>query len=368
MPVGSQATVKGLTPQHLRDIGVKMILSNNYHLYLRPGTDIVQKMGGLHKFMDWDGAILTDSGGFQIFSLAKLREINSDGVNFRSHIDGSLHFITPELATQYQEALGSDVAMAFDICPSHLDKQEKIKEAMDTTHKWALRCLNAHRRPDQALFGIVQGGFNPQWRLESAKYLTSLDFPGYAIGGLSLGEPKELTNQMLEITLPALPANKARYLMGVGTPEDILSGVELGVDMFDCVLPTRIARNGALFSNQGRLNIRNARWKEEPAPLDPECKCYLCRHFSAAYLHHLFRAEELLAYTLATIHNLTFMHNFMIKVRTAISQGEFKAFKNDFLGHYQTTDETVRLAQKQKWLENFEANRNSLDQHNQGDK
>ncbi len=354
MPVGSQATVKGLTPQHLRDIGIKMILANNYHLFLRPGTDIVQKMGGLHKFMDWDGAILTDSGGFQIFSLARLRDINSDGVKFRSHIDGTEHFITPELATQYQEALGADVIMAFDICPSHLDKEDKIREAMETTHKWAERCLKAHQRDDQALFGIVQGGLNPQWRLESARFLTALDFPGYAVGGLSLGEPKEATNQMLDVTLPALPENKARYLMGVGSPEDILSGVELGVDMFDCVLPTRIARNGALFSAGGRLNIRNARWKEECGPLDPDCNCYLCRHFSAAYLHHLFRAEELLAYTLATIHNLTFLNNFMVKVRKSISIGEFKTFKEDFLGHYQTTNETVRIAQKQKWLENWE--------------
>ena len=368
MPVGSQATVKGLTPQQLREIGVKMILANNYHLFLRPGTEIVQKMGGLHRFMDWDGAILTDSGGFQIFSLARLRDINADGVKFRSHIDGSEHFITPELATQYQEALGADVIMAFDICPSHLDKAEKIREAMETTHKWAERCLKTHRRPDQALFGIVQGGFNPQWRLESARVLTGLDFPGYAVGGLSLGEPKETTNQILDITLPALPENKARYLMGVGSPEDILNGVELGVDMFDCVLPTRVARNGALFSAAGRLNIRNARWKEEPGPLDPDCNCYLCRHFSAAYLHHLFRAEELLAYTLATIHNLTFMHNFMIKVRQTISEGDFKAFKADFLGHYQTTNETVRIAQKQKWLKNWEAERPVAENEGQEEK
>jgi queuine tRNA-ribosyltransferase len=355
MPVGSQATVKGLTPQQLRDIGVKMILSNNYHLYLRPGTEIVRRMGGLHRFMDWDGAILTDSGGFQIFSLARLRDINPEGVKFKSHIDGSEHFITPELATQYQEALGADVIMAFDVCPSHLEKEDKIHAAMETTHRWAERCLKVHQRPDQALFGIVQGGFNPQWRLESVQVMTALDFPGYAVGGLSLGEPKEMTHRMLEVTLPALPNHKARYLMGVGSPEDILDGVEMGVDMFDCVLPTRVARNGALFSPAGRLNIRNARWKEESGPLDPGCPCYACRHFSAAYLHHLFRAEELLAYTLATIHNLTFLHNLMINVRQSIEQGDFKAFKEDFLGRYQTTDETVRLAQKEKWLKNWEA-------------
>ncbi|HSW57547.1 MAG TPA: tRNA guanosine(34) transglycosylase Tgt [Dehalococcoidales bacterium] len=357
MPVGSQATVKGVTPQQLGDIGIKMILCNNYHLYLRPGVETVQKMGGLHRFMHWDGAILTDSGGFQIFSLARLREIDSEGVKFRSHIDGSEHFITPELATQYQEALGADVIMALDICPSHQEGELKVREAMDITHRWALRCLKAHRRPDQALFGIIQGGFNPKWRLESVNALTAMGFAGYAVGGLSLGEPKEQTRQIVQLTCPALPENKARYLMGVGSPEDILFGVECGVDMFDCVLPTRVARNGAVFSPAGRLNIRNARWKEEPGPLDAGCSCYLCRNFSAAYLHHLFRAEELLGYTLATLHNLTFLHNFMHKIREAIAANDFEAFKADFLGGYQTTDENIRLAQKQKWLEN----RQSLD-------
>jgi queuine tRNA-ribosyltransferase len=354
MPVGSQATVKAVLPEQLQDIGVKMILSNTYHLYLRPGHEIVRNMGGLHRFMNWNGAILTDSGGFQIFSLARLREINEEGVKFRSHIDGSEHFITPELDIQFQEALGADVIMALDICPSHQDKPEKVKEATDRTHRWAVRCLKAHSRTDQALFGIIQGGFNPEWRLESAKYISSLDFPGYALGGLSLGEPKELTQQMINLTLPVLPENKPRYLMGVGSPEDILNGVAQGIDMFDSVLPTRVARNGALFTDQGRLNIRNARWKEEAAPIDPACNCYTCRHFSSAYLHHLFRAEELLAYTLATLHNLTFMHNFMVRVRDSISKGTFKAFKEDFLSGYQSTDEQVRLAQKQKWLDNWE--------------
>lgn len=354
MPVGSQATVKAMTPAQLRDIDIKMILSNTYHLYLRPGVEIVQKMGGLHRFMDWDGAILTDSGGFQIFSLSRLREISDEGVKFRSHIDGSEHFITPESDIEFQEALGADVIMALDICPSHQDSPVKVKEATERTHKWALRCLKAHRRPDQALFGIIQGGFNPEWRLESARVISSMDFPGYALGGLSLGEPKELTQQMIDLTLPVLPENKPRYLMGVGSPEDILNGVAQGIDMFDSVLPTRVARNGALFTAGGRLNIRNARWKEEAAPIDPACNCYTCRHFSTAYLHHLFRAEELLAYTLSTIHNLTFMHNFMIQVRESIAQGRFNAFKQDFLSGYQSTDEKVRLAQKQKWLDNWE--------------
>jgi queuine tRNA-ribosyltransferase len=331
-----------------------MILSNTYHLYLRPGVEIVRKMGGLHRFMDWHGAILTDSGGFQIFSLARLRELTDEGVKFRSHIDGSEHFITPERAVEFQEALGADVIMALDVCPSHQDRPEKIREAMARTHKWAERCLNARRRPDQALFGIVQGGFNPEWRLESARYLSALEFPGYAIGGLSLGEPKEITLSMLDVTVPALPENKPRYLMGVGSPEDILNGVARGIDMFDSVLPTRVARNGALFTDGGRVNIRNTRWKEEAAPVDSTCNCYTCRHFSAAYLHHLFRAEELLAYTLATIHNLTFMHNFMVRVRKSLEEGAFTEFKEEFLAGYRVTDEATRLAQKQKWLEKWD--------------
>jgi queuine tRNA-ribosyltransferase len=354
MPVGSQATVKAVTTQALRDIGVKMILSNTYHLYLRPGVDIIKKMGGLHKFMDWDRAILTDSGGFQIFSLSRLREINDQGVKFRSHIDGSEHFITPESDIQFQESIGADVIMALDICPSFQDKPEKVKEATERTHKWAERCLKAQSRPDQALFGIVQGGFNPEWRRESARIISSLEFPGYAIGGLSLGEPKDMTQNMVDITTPLLPENKPRYLMGVGSPEDILNGVAQGIDMFDSVLPTRVARNGALFTSNGRLNIRNAMWKEVEAPLDPTCNCYMCRHYSAAYIHHLFRAEELLAYTLATIHNLKFMYNFMIQVRESLAHEGFNDFKKDFLAGYQSTDEKVRLAQKQKWLDNWE--------------
>jgi queuine tRNA-ribosyltransferase len=354
MPVGSQATVKALTPEHLKEIGVRMLLSNTYHLYLRPGVDIIHKFGGLHRFMDWAGVILTDSGGFQIFSLSHLRDLSEEGVKFRSHIDGSEHFISPELAIHLQEALGADIIMALDICPAFQDSPEKVREAMERTHRWAKRCLNAHKRTDQALFGIVQGGFNPEWRSESARYLASLDFPGYAIGGLSLGEPKELTRGMIDLTAPLLPPDKPRYLMGVGSPEDILDGVSRGIDMFDCVLPTRVARNGGLFTAGGRLNIRNAVWKDTLEPVDPACNCYTCRRFSAAYLHHLFRSEELLAFTLATIHNLTFMHNFMARIREAIAQSTFNDFKDNFLRNYQTTDEKVRIAQKQKWLDNRE--------------
>jgi queuine tRNA-ribosyltransferase len=364
MPVGSQATVKAITPEHLREIGIKMILANTYHLYLRPGIDIVKKMGGLHRFMDWDRAILTDSGGFQIFSLSRLRQISDEGVKFRSHIDGSEHFITPESDILFQEGLGADVIMALDICPSFQDPQDKVKEATDRTHKWAERCIKAQTRVDQALFGIVQGGFNPELRRESARIISSLDFPGFAIGGLSLGEPKEITRNMVDITTSLLPESKPRYLMGVGSPEDILSGVAQGIDMFDSVLPTRVARNGALFTAKGRLNIRNAIWKEVPFPVDPSCNCYMCRHFSAAYIHHLFRAEELLAYSLATIHNIQFMFDFMIKIRQSLTQGNFNDFKKEFLAGYQITDEQVRISQKQKWIENWEARQSDLESQN----
>jgi queuine tRNA-ribosyltransferase len=356
MPVGSQATVKAVTPQHLRDIGINMILSNNYHLYLRPGTEVISKLGGLHRFMDWERVILTDSGGFQIFSLSRLREINEEGVKFRSHIDGSEHTITPERAVQLQEALGADIIMVLDICPSLQDRQEKVKEATERTHRWAERCLRAHTRLDQALFGIVQGGFSHELRRESARFISSLGFPGYAIGGLSLGETKESTFEIIDITAPLLPVDKPRYLMGVGSPDDILHGVSLGIDMFDSVLPTRVARNGGLYTARGRLNIRNSAWKGESQPVDPKCNCYTCHHFSAAYLHHLFCADELLAYTLATIHNLTFMHNFMAQVRESIAQGTFNSYKDSFLSSFRAPDEKVRIAQKKKWQEKWKSN------------
>lgn len=356
MPVGTQATVKAVTPQMLRDAGIKMILSNTYHLYLRPGVEIIRKLDGLHRFMDWDGAILTDSGGFQIFSLARLREVNEEGVKFRSHIDGGEHFLTPELVILLQEELGADVAMVLDICPSFLDSPETVKEATERTHRWAERCLKSHSRADQALFAIVQGGFSPEFRQDSARILSSMHFPGYAIGGLSLGEPKELTYQIIDITVPLLPADRPRYLMGVGSPDDILNGVARGIDLFDSVLPTRIARNGGIFTAGGRINIRNAEWKDRESPVDPNCKCYACRHFSAAYLHHLFRAEELLAYTLATVHNLTFMQNFMEQIRESIARGTFNAYREDFLAGYRVPDEKVRLVQKRKWQEKWDWN------------
>jgi queuine tRNA-ribosyltransferase len=328
-----------------------MVLANTYHLYLRPGIEVVAKLGGLHKFMGWDGAILTDSGGYQIFSLAPLRRISDEGVTFRSHIDGSEHFITPELIIQFQEALGADIIMVLDECTAYGDSLEKVQKAMLRTHQWAERCQKAQQRCDQALYAIIQGGIFPQLRRQSAEYLTSLEFSGYAIGGLSVGEPKEVTLAIVEETVAWLPENKPRYLMGVGSPEDIVEGVARGIDIFDSALPTRVARNGALFTWQGRRNIRNAIFSHMEQPIVLECECYTCRNFSAAYLHHLFKCEELLAYRLATIHNLSFIQNLMHKIRDAILNGTFNTFKDDFWASYQPTDEQARVSQKQKWLQ-----------------
>jgi len=350
LPVGSQATVKALTPEEVKDIGLRMVLANTYHLYLRPSIDVIEKMGGLHRFMAWEGAMLTDSGGYQIFSLAPLCRVGDDGVTFRSHIDGSEHFMTPELAIQYQEALGADVIMVLDECPAYGDSLEKVRKAVSRTHQWAERCRQVHQRPDQALYAIVQGGTFSELRRQSAECLTALDFAGYAIGGLSIGEPKEVTLAMTEETVAFLPENKPRYLMGVGSPEDIVEGVARGIDIFDSALPTRVARNGALFTGQGRRNIRNAAFRRVDKPVDPDCDCYTCRTFSAAYLSHLFRSEELLAYRLATIHNLRFNSNLMQKIRSAILDGTFNAFRDNFLSTYKPADEQTRFEQKQKWL------------------
>ncbi len=327
-----------------------MVLANTYHLYLRPGIATIEKMGGLHKFMAWDRAILTDSGGYQIFSLASLRQVSDDGVIFRSHIDGSQHLITPELVIQFQEALGADIIMVLDECPAYNDSFEKVSRAMSRTHQWAERCQRAQKRSDQVLYAIVQGGVFPQLRHQSAEYLTSLGFSGYAIGGLSLGEPKKVTLTMTEETVALLPENKPRYLMGIGSPEDLLEGIARGVDIFDSALPTRVARNGAFFTWQGRHNIGNTIYSQMEQPIDLDCDCYTCRTFSAAYLHHLFNCNELLAYRLATIHNLSFISNLMRKVRNAILSGTFNAFKDNFLTSYKPTDEQLRLNQKQKWL------------------
>jgi len=357
LPVASQGTVKTLTPEEVKGIGITMVLANTYHLYLRPGIDVIAGMGGLHKFMAWDKAVLTDSGGYQIFSLAPLRRVNDEGVVFRSHIDGSEHLITPELAIQFQEALGADIIMVLDECPAYDDSLAKVQAAVRRTHQWAERCQRAQKRRDQALYAIVQGGVLPELRHQSAEYLTSLDFPGYAIGGLSLGEPKQITLTMIEETVALLPENKPRYLMGMGSPEDIIEGVARGIDIFDSALPTRVARNGALFTRLGRVNIRNAAYSRMEQPIETDCVCYTCRTFSAAYLHHLFNSQELLAYRLATIHNLTFISQLMQNVRDAIQNGTSRSFQGEFLAGYQPTDEQTRLEQKQKWLKSRDLSR-----------
>ncbi|MDD5082025.1 MAG: tRNA guanosine(34) transglycosylase Tgt [Dehalococcoidales bacterium] len=350
LPVGSQGAVKTLTPEEVRVVGAGMLLANTYHLYLRPGIATIEKMGGLHKFMGWDGAILTDSGGYQVFSLASLRQVGDEGVVFQSHIDGSRHFLTPESVVQFQEALGADIIMVLDECPGIDAGREEVARAMTRTHLWAARCQRAQKRENQALYAIVQGGIFPELRRQSAEHLTSLDFPGYGIGGLSLGEPKKVTWAITEETVSLLPQSKPRYLMGVGSPEDIVEGVARGVDIFDCALPTRIARNGALFTGQGRRNIHNSLYGGMELPVDPDCDCYTCRTYSAAYVHHLFKSGELLAYRLATIHNLRYISNLMRRIRKAILGGTFTSFRADFLANYQPTDEQVRLEQKQRWL------------------
>jgi len=349
LPVGSQGTIKTLTPEELEGIGVTIILGNTYHLYLRPGIDTIERLGGLHRYMVWDGPILTDSGGYQIFSLAPLCQVTDDGVIFRSHIDGGEHRLTPESVVELQERLGADIIMTLDECPAYNEGVTKVREAVERTCRWAERCRRHHRSSDQLLFAIVQGGIFAQLRQQSAISVTSLDFPGYAIGGLSLGEPKEVTWSMVDETTPFLPHDKPRYLMGVGSPEDIIEGVSRGIDLFDSALPTRVARNGALFTMEGRQNIRKAIYKSREGPIDTGCDCYTCRTFSAAYLHHLFKCEELLAYRLATIHNLRFITRLIQRLRDAIQEDTFPKFRNDFLNRYQVTDEEVRLVQKQKW-------------------
>ncbi len=349
-PVGSQATVKAVTPDELVASEVKMILSNMYHLYLRPGIDVIHNLGGLHRFMSWEKPILTDSGGYQIFSLAHLCKVTDEGVLFRSHLDGSEHFITPELAMKYEEALGADIIMALDECSPHDSEMAKVQQATERTHSWAERCLKAHVKNRQALYGIVQGGMFPRLRRESAQFISGLGFAGYAIGGLSLGEPKEVTFSMTEETVQLLPEDKPRYLMGVGAPEDIIECIARGIDIFDSALPTRVARNGAIFTRTGRHNITNTCYEKSDCALDDDCDCYTCRNFSTAYLHHLFKSRELLAYRLATIHNLRFMMHLVDDIRLAIEQGKFPDFRTDFLNNYQTTDEEVRLHQKSKWL------------------
>jgi queuine tRNA-ribosyltransferase len=327
-----------------------MILCNAYHLYLRPGVEIVEQQGGLHEYMGWQGPVLTDSGGYQVFSLARLSSVSDEGVVFRSHIDGSEHQLTPELAVKIQQRLGSDIIMVLDECVAHNASRAKVQQAQARTFRWAEISRKCHQGSGPLMFGIVQGGMFAELRHRSASQIVSLDFDGYAIGGLSIGEPKAVTWSMIDETVGYLPKDKPRYLMGVGSPEDIVEGIGKGIDLFDSVLPTRVARNGGLFTMKGRRNIRKAVYKMQKEAIDLECDCYTCRDFSASYLHHLFRCEELLAYRLATIHNLRFIVRLLKRAHNAIRQGAYLDFKNDFLGGYQATEEEVRLSQKEKWL------------------
>ncbi len=337
MPVGTQATVKTMTPGEVREVGGTMVLSNTYHLYLRPGHDVVQEAGGLHKFMGWDGPILTDSGGFQVFSLGPLRRVTEEGVTFRSHIDGSEHFFSPEKSMEIQMALGADIAMAFDECAPYPCSYEKTREAADRTTRWAERSLARHNRKDQALFGIIQGGVYRDLRLKSASEIIALDFPGYAIGGLSVGEPKPVMYEVLDYLLPAMPEDKPRYLMGVGSPDCLVEGVYRGVDMFDCVLPTRIARNGTVFTRDGKIVVRNAEYARDFRPLDPECDCYACKNFTRAYIRHLIKANEVLGIRLTTWHNLHFVLSLMRDIRAAISENRLASFREEFLLRYKSS-------------------------------
>lgn len=339
MPVGTQATVKTMSPEELKQMDAHIILSNTYHLFLRPGHDIVREAGGLHKFMNWDRPILTDSGGFQVFSLSKLRKITEEGVHFRNHLNGDKLFISPEVAMEIQNALGSDIMMAFDECPPYPADYEYVDQSLERTTRWAERCLQAHvRTDDQALFAIVQGGMYDDLRKKSARQLTSMDFPGYAIGGLSVGESKELMYRVLDSTVPLLPAGKPRYLMGVGSPDALLEGAIRGVDMFDCVLPTRIARNGTVMTSRGRLVVRNAKMARDFGPLDPACSCYTCTNYSRAYLRHLIKADETFGIRLTTYHNLHFLLEMMRNVRQAIAEDRLLDYRDEFFERYGMQD------------------------------
>ena len=331
MPVGTAAAVKAVTRRDLVEAGAQIVLANTYHLMLRPGDALVAELGGLHGFTGWTGPYLTDSGGYQVFSLAKLRRLTEEGVRFQSHLDGSAHLLTPERSMAVQMNLGADIAMAFDECPPYPAPREAVEEATARTARWALRCRDAHTRADQWLFGIVQGGVHPDLREKSAKEITAIGFPGYGIGGLSVGEPKEDMLRVLDHLDPILPEAKPRYLMGVGTPADLVEGVSRGIDMFDCVLPTRNARNGQLFTSRGKVSIRNARYRADPAPPDPECACYTCRTASRAYLRHLHLAGEMSAATLMTIHNLSFYLDTLRKLRHSIRLGRFEECRSETL-------------------------------------
>lgn len=338
MPVGTQATVKGVPPRDLTDLGASIILSNTYHLYLRPGDELIARRGGLHRFMNWPGPILTDSGGFQVFSLSEMRTIDDDGATFKSHLDGSLHRMTPEKSIRVQHNLGADIIMCFDECPPPGDR-EYNEISLRRTHAWAARCQEAHMQAGaagrQALFGIVQGGTFADLREQSARFITALDFPGYAIGGLAVGESKDVTFRVIEQMDGLLPEDKPRYLMGVGEPTDLVRGVARGVDMFDCVLPTRLARHAAAFTRNGRINLRSKAYAEDDTPIDPQCDCYTCRSFTRAYIRHLLHVGEMLGLYLMSLHNLRFLLRLMEEIRAAIAEHRYAQFAADWLGHYE---------------------------------
>lgn len=331
MPVGTNATVKAMTPEDLLAVSAQIILANTYHLYLRPGHRLIEKLGGLHSFMNWDLPILTDSGGFQVFSLGELRKISEEGVKFQSHLDGSYHVLTPELAIQIQESLGADIIMCFDECPPATADYDYVRRSLELTSRWAQRCKNVHRRESQHLFGIIQGGMHNDLRARSLNEICSIGFDGYALGGLSVGEEKEQMYEVMECCAPLMPRNAPRYIMGIGAPEDLIEAVWHGYDMFDCVMPTRNARNGMLFTSQGRINIKAKIYEEDQGPLDPNCGCHVCRNYSRAYLRHLYRAGEILASQLNTYHNLFFYLDLMRQIREAIRENSYSDFRRSYL-------------------------------------
>ena len=334
MPVGTQATVKTVTPEELEEMGAQIILSNTYHLFLRPGTELIHEAGELHRFMNWNKGILTDSGGFQVFSLGAMRKITEEGIYFRSFLDGSKQFLSPEISIRAQEDLGSDIAMAFDECIPYPADYEYARKSTERTTRWAKRCIKAHQRTDRGIFGIIQGGMYKDLRKQSAMEISSLPFDGMAVGGLSVGEPHDLMYDILEETIQWMPKGKARYLMGVGTPDCLVEGVARGVDMFDCVFPTRVARNGMAMIHTGRMNMKNKQYERDFRPIEESCGCYTCRNYTRAYIRHLYKSEELLAFRLVTIHNLYFLLQFMRDMREAIVQGNFSEFREHFMEHY----------------------------------
>ena len=351
MPVATQGSIKSVTPAEVRQAGTSIILTNTYHLYLRPGMNTIERLDGIHSFMGWAGPVLSDSGGFQTLSLGNLRTVTDEGIKFKSHIDGSEHLLTPEDSIRFQETIGADIITCLDQCVEFSPNSNEVEQAMDRTHRWAELCARTKTNPKQALFGIVQGGHVQNLRQKSARKIVDMDFDGYAIGGLSVGEPKSTMYDITEFTTNHLPKNNVRYLMGVGSPEDLVECVGRGIDIFDCVLPTRVARNGALYTPNGRIDIKSQRFKNYSGPINDNCDCYTCKTFTMSYMHHIFKSKEMLAYRLATIHNISFINKLMAEMRTAILEKRFDNFRANFLSGYKATDESTRLAQKKIWIQ-----------------